>query len=118
MIKRNASNCVKVLKIVLVRTEVSMPSYNIKNRMFHLGCEELSLKLIDDCKRLVNIFIPRNWVLKVSWVSRSISSNGSKIWDDKSPMINFNNPSSSIAVDLDCKFDTSWHHSNFFRLDL
>jgi len=94
-----------------------MPRNNIKDRVIHLTSEKLTSKFVYDSERLVNILIPSNRSLKISRICHSISSNRTKIRNNKMTLINLYKPSSCISFTLNCKLDSSLHNCNFFRLN-
>jgi len=116
MIKRDTSNSIKLLKIILIRNVVSVPWDDIKDWMFHLGRKELSIEFVDDRKGLINIFIPSDWKLKVSGISQSICSDRSEIRNHKVTFVNFSKPTSRVSFTFNCKFDSSLNNCNFFRM--
>lgn len=98
MVVRNGTNCVELSEIILVRSVVSMPSDYVERRMMSLKFKELALELVDDSPLFIFVFIPSDWDFEVSWVCKTISSNGSKIRNHEMSLVYLTNETSGCSV--------------------
>lgn len=114
MIEWYRTNSIKLFKIIFVGNIISMPRYNIKYWMIHLCYKELSIKFVYDCERFIHIFIPSNWELKVSWISKTVRSYWTEIGNDKVAFVDLHKPSSSVAFTFNCKLNSSLYYCNLF----
>jgi hypothetical protein len=87
VIKGNAVHGVVVVQVILVGVVVSVPRDNVKWGMILGKLKQLAQKLGHNFVFNVAIFVSGNWRQEVSWVGKTVGTNGAKLWELKVPIV-------------------------------
>lgn len=131
MIKGHSIHSTVATEVVLVRRVVPVPGDNIEWGVVDLGFIDLAQIFIDNLEfdsnyahrtytynvGLVDSFIVGNWCLEVSWISQTISTDRTKVWNPEMALEDLADPASGLFADIDTEPDSSWYHADLELLD-